>query len=85
VNDLPESEGKYLSYQKGKYYVIAGSFTKEEDALRHIKEKKLEKYHAKIVIQSQNSRRRVCIGVFDNEKDAEKFAAQTDKNYWVLK
>jgi nucleoid DNA-binding protein len=84
-NHSSESDSKYLTYQAGKFYVIAGSFTKEEDAFRHIKEKKLEKYHAKIVIQSQNSRRRVCIGVFDNEQDAEKFAAQTDKNYWVLR
>jgi nucleoid DNA-binding protein len=79
------SNDLYLSYQTEKYYVIAGSFTKEEDALRHIRQKKLEKYDAKILLQPQNSRLRVCIGVFDNEKDAEKFAAQIDKNYWVLK
>jgi nucleoid DNA-binding protein len=78
-------EDQYIPFHDGKYYVIAGSFMKEEDALRHIKQKKLEKYHAKIVVQPQNPRKRVCIGVFDNEKDAESFAIQTDKNYWILK
>jgi nucleoid DNA-binding protein len=75
----------YLPYQEGKYYVIAGSFVKEEDALRHIKYKKLEKYNAKLIAQPQSKRLRVCIGVFDNEKDAERFAAPIDKNYWILK
>ena len=82
---LHESKDIHLPYEKGKYYVIAGSFTKDEDALRHIKEKKLEKYHAKIIVEPKNPRKRVCIGVFDNEEAAIKFAAQTDKNYWVLK
>jgi len=85
TNPVSSSNNIYLPYEKGKYYVIAGSFTKDEDALRHIKEKKLEKYHAKIIVESQNPRKRVCIGVFDNEEDAVRFAAQTDKNYWVLK
>jgi len=80
-----ESKNTYLSYQKGKYYVIAGSFTNEKDALRHIKEKKLEKYHAKLIVHPDNPRVRVSIGVFDNEKDAKDFAEQIDKNYWVLK
>lgn len=79
VNDI------YIPYREGKYYVIAGSFVKEDDALLHIKYKKLEKYNAKLIIHPQSKRLRVCIGIFDNEKDAERFAAQIDKNYWVLK
>jgi len=82
---LPESKDIYFSYMEGKFYVIAGSFVKEEDALRHIKQKKLEKYNAKLIVHPQNTRLRVCIGVFDNERDAVYFAAQIDKNYWVLK
>ena len=82
---LPESKDIYLPYQEGKYYVIAGSFIKEEDALRHIEQKKLANYNAKLIVHPQNLRVRVCIGVFDNEKDADKFATQIDKNYWVLK
>jgi nucleoid DNA-binding protein len=80
-----KSNDKYLPYQEGKYYVIAGSFANEQDALRHIKEKKLEKYHAKLIVHPDNPRVRVSIGVFDNEDDAKYFAAQIDKNYWVLK
>jgi len=84
-SELSTTEGYYIPFRQGQYYVIAGSFIKEDDALRHIKEKKLEKYKAKMVVQPQNPRLRVCIGVFDNERDAEKFAAQIDKNYWILK
>ena len=80
-----ESDSQYLSYQKGKYYVIAGSFTNEADALRHIKQQKFEKYRAKLVVHPDSPRIRVCIGAFDNEDDAKNFAAQIDKNYWVLK
>ena len=80
-----ESDSQYLSYQKGKYYVIAGSFTNEADALRHIKQQKFEKYRAKLVVHPDSQRIRVCIGVFDNEKDANDFASRIDKNYWVLK
>jgi nucleoid DNA-binding protein len=82
---LSETKDIYLPYQEGKFYAIAGSFVKEEDALRHISQKKLEKYNAKLVVHPHSSRLRVCIGVFDNEPDAELFATQIDKNYWVLK
>ncbi|MDR2972640.1 MAG: SPOR domain-containing protein [Bacteroidales bacterium] len=75
----------HIPFEKYKFYVIAGSFAKEDDALQHIKQKKLEKYQAKIVVEPANPRYRVCIGVFDNEKDAISFAEQIDKNYWVLK
>jgi nucleoid DNA-binding protein len=80
-----QDSSPYLSYQKGKYYVIAGSFVKEEDALRHIKNEKLDKYQPKLVVHPDSPRIRVSIGTFDNEKDAEKFADQFKKNYWVLK
>ena len=82
---LSESNDVYLPYQEGKYYVIVGSFANEKDALRHIKEKKLENYHAKLIAHPDSPRLRVCIGVFNSETDAKNFAAQIDKNYWVLK
>ncbi|MCL1850314.1 MAG: hypothetical protein FWF70_02745 [Bacteroidetes bacterium] len=75
----------YLPYQKGNYYIIAGSFTKEESALLHIKQKKLDKLNAKLIVHPDSPRIRVCIGVFDNEEEAIKNAAQLNKNYWVLK
>lgn len=81
----PKTNNIYLSYQKGKYYVIAGSFLKEEDALRHIKNEKLEKYQAKLIVHPNNPRIRVSVGIFDNKADAESFAEQFKKNYWVLK
>jgi nucleoid DNA-binding protein len=82
---LEEANDIYVPFREGLFYVIAGSFAKEEDALRHIQQKKLDKYNAKIVVQPTNSRHRVCIGVFENEKDAVSFATLIDKNYWVLK
>ena len=82
---LEATNDKYVPFREGFFYVIVGSFAKEEDALRHIQQKKLDKYNAKIVVQPTNSRHRVCIGVFDNEKDAANYAALIDKNYWVLK
>jgi len=75
----------YLPYQKGNYYLIAGSFMKEESALLHIKQKKLEKYNAKLIVHPDSPRIRICIGIFDNEKEAIDIATQIDKNYWVLK
>jgi len=75
----------YLPYQVGTFYVIAGSFVKEESALFHIKQKKLDQYHAKLIIHPSSNRIRVCIGVFDNEQKAINFAAQLNENYWVLK
>jgi nucleoid DNA-binding protein len=80
-----EENDVHLTYQKGIFYVIAGSFLKEEDALRHIKNEKLEKYHPKLIVHPDSPRIRVCIGVFDNEKDAELYAEKFKKNYWVLK
>lgn len=74
-----------LEFESGKYYVIAGSFNNKDDAKRHIKQKKLEKYNAKLLTQKTGSRVRVCIGVFENEHDANRFAANIDKDYWVLK
>jgi len=75
----------YLPYHKGYYYLIAGSFVKEESALLHIKQKKLDKFHAKLIVHPDSPRIRVCIGVFDNEEEAIHIAVQLDKNYWVLK
>ena len=82
---LSSNNDLYLTYQKGYFYVIAGSFVKEESALLHIKQKKLDQYHAKLIIHPQSNRIRVCIGVFDNEQEAIHIATMLDENYWVLK
>lgn len=72
-----------IPMEQGKFYVIAGSFGKESDAVKHIKDKKLGHYNP-ILITGQ-SRVRVCIGTFSTEDEALNFAKQNDKTYWVLK
>lgn len=69
--------------EKGKFYVIAGSFTKENDAITHIKDKKLGQYNP--ILVTGQSRIRVCIGTFATEAEALAFAMKVDKTYWVLK
>ena len=81
------SDGKYdyIRFEKGHYYVIAGSFPSENDVLRHIRQKKLDQYSPKILKQDGVANLRVCIGVFDSETEAEQFAKGVDSKYWVLK
>ena len=81
------SDGKYdyIRFEKGHYYVIAGSFPNESDVVRHIRQKKLDQYSPKILKQDGVSNLRVCIGVFDTEAEAENFAKGISSGYWVLK
>jgi len=81
------SDGKYdyIRFEKGHYYVIAGSFPTESDVIRHIRQKKLDQYSPKILKQDGVSNLRVCIGVFDTEEEAENFAKGVSSSYWVLK
>ena len=81
------SDGKYdyIRFEKGHYYVIAGSFPTESDVIRHIRQKKLDQYSPKILKQDGVSNLRVCIGVFDTEEEAENFAKGVNSSYWVLK
>lgn len=77
------SDFKTVSIESGKFYVIAGSFGKQQDAIKHIQEKKLGGYNPVLVIGQ--SRVRVCIGIFKTEAEATAYAAKIDKTYWVLK
>ena len=81
------SDGKYdyIRFEKGHYYVIAGSFPNESDVIRHIRQKNLDQYSPKILKQDGVSNLRVCIGVFDTESEAESFAKGVSSSYWVLK
>lgn len=72
-------------FQKGKYYVIAGSFISENDAAIHIKERSLQHLNPLLLYQEGNNRIRVCIGIYDNENEANAFVNKTNRNYWVLK
>ena len=81
------ADGKYdyIRFEPGRYYAIAGSFPAESDVLRHIRQKHLDQYSPKIVVQDGVKNLRVCIGVFDNEEEAETFAKGVNDSYWVLK
>ena len=82
-NTQTKSVYPLVPMQQGKFYVIAGSFTKESDAIKHIQDKKLGNYNP-ILITGQ-SRIRVCIGTFNTENEALAFVSKVDKTYWVLK
>ena len=81
------SDGKYdyIRFEKGHYYAIAGSFPNESDVIRHIRQKNLDQYSPKILKQDGAPNLRVCIGVFDTEDEAERFAKGVSSSYWVLK
>lgn len=85
VSQLPEGEKFHIDYEKGKYYVIVGSFRSEKEVRQHIKERKLEQYNPKVVVQQSSKNLRICIGVFDTENDADNYGRSTSLNYWVLK
>ena len=72
-------------FQKGKYYVIAGSFISENDAALHIKERALQHLNPLLLYQEGSNRIRVCIGIYNNENEANIYARKFNSNYWVLK
>ena len=81
------ANGNYpvIRFEQGHYYVIAGSLPSEQDAVRHIKQRNLDQYEPKLVMQNGVANLRVCIGIFDTEEDAETFAKNINPKYWVLK
>lgn len=83
-NLLSEDGDFIVDYEKGRYYVIVGSFRTEKEVRRHISERNLESYHPKAVRQSGQNLR-VCIGIFSTEQAAENFGRKSGRNYWVLK
>jgi len=85
VNQLPDGEKFFIDYEKGKYYVIVGSFRSEKEVREHINRRKLEQYNPKVVLQQNSKNMRVCIGVFDSEPAADTYGRNTGLNYWVLK
>ncbi len=85
VSQLPDGEKFFIDYEKGKYYVIVGSFRSEKEVRQHIKVRKLEQYNPKVVLQPNSKNMRICIGVFGTESDADSFGRGTGLNYWVLK
>lgn len=83
-NSLSDDGNFIIRFEKGKHYVIAGSFPTEADVRKHIKQQHLEKYHPKAVKQDGVSNLRVCIGIFNSEAEAESFRNSVNTRYWVL-
>ena len=79
-NEIPE-----MTFEPGKYYVIAGSFISTADARIHIKQCHLESHNPVILRQNGSQRIRVCIGIFATENEAQTYAASVNSKYWVLK
>jgi len=77
---------EHIQYEKGKYYLVHGSFSQEADCARHIRSHHFETYAPTILHQSGNARMRVCLGVFNSEEEASQFAATNGiKDAWTLK
>ena len=80
------ASGNYpvIRFESGHFYVIAGSLPNEQDAVRHIRQRNLDQFEPKIVMQP-GANLRVCIGIFDTEEEAVTFAKNINPKYWVLK
>ncbi len=85
TSQLPDGEKFFIDYEKGKYYVIVGSFRSEKEVRQHIESRKLEQYNPKVVLQPNSKNMRICIGVFGTEAEADSYGRSTGLNYWVLK
>lgn len=73
---------RHITFEKGKYYVIHGSLPSDADCAKHVKQACLQKYNPSILCTPGDWHRRVCLGVFTNEAEAERFAAGIH-NAWV--
>lgn len=76
---------EHIQYEKGKYYLVHGSFSQEADCARHIRSHHFETYAPTVLHQRGNSRMRVCLGVFNSEAEATQFATTNGiKDAWTL-
>ncbi|MBR6131359.1 MAG: hypothetical protein IKQ20_05835 [Bacteroidales bacterium] len=85
VKRTADDKYPYIRYEAGHYYAIVGSLPSEGDAVRHIRNRGLDQYEPKLVMQNGVGNIRVCIGIFDSEEEAEAFAKGTGLKYWILK
>lgn len=84
TGQLPDGEKFFINFEQGKHYVIVGSFRNENEVRQHIKQRKLEQYNPKVVLQPNSKQMRICIGIFDTEATADNYGRNTGLNYWVL-
>ncbi len=85
VKSTADGNYNYIRFETGHFYVIAGSLTNEKDAELHIRQKGLDAHSPYLLLQDNVSNIRVCIGIYDNEEEAEAFAKSINQHYWVLK
>jgi len=80
----PEEEIRVESANKGNYYVVVGSFSKEKNALNLVKSLKEEGFSGAKVFQNGNLQS-VSLGEFSNSKEAKEALKQSGKDGWVKK
>ena len=85
VKRTADSKYPYIRYEAGHFYTIVGSLPSEGDAEKHIRNRGLDKYEPKLVLQNGVGNIRVCIGIFESEEEAESFGQSSGLKYWVLK
>lgn len=73
---------RHITFEPGKFYVIHGSLPSDADCAKHVKQACLQKYNPSILITPGDWHRRVCLGVFTSESEAERFASNINKA-WV--
>jgi nucleoid DNA-binding protein len=75
---------RHTTFQMGKFYVVHGSFGSDADCLKHIRTAGFQKYNPTILDTPGDWHKRVCLGVFNTEEEANVFAAGI-KHAWVKK
>lgn len=85
VKTTVDGKYQYIRFEDGHFYVIAGSFKTEKGLENLVRQNRLDSYHPTFVLQEGVSHIRVCIGIFDTEKEALAFAKNTNLKCWVLK
>ncbi len=85
IKSSADGKYQYIHFENGHYYVIAGSLPNEADAELHIRQRGLDKYEPKLLLQDGVGNIRVCIGIYDTEEEAENYAKSISPKYWVLK
>ena len=73
---------RHITFEPGKFYVIHGSLATDADCAKHVRQACLQKYNPSILITPGDWHRRVCLGVFTSESEAERFASNINKA-WV--
>lgn len=72
-----------IRFEKGKYYVIAGSFDTERRAVEHAILKQKQGLTPKLLYQEYVSKIRICVGIYDTEEEALKAIPQGN-DFWIL-